>query len=129
MIVYKLKSLMTDIIYYLTLLFMRDKVSTNVLDFMRTKPTRVHIICDNIHEWNSLVKSLKIIYPNKRMVEYFKAGKSILKRGRKPVIEIDEFGFCGYTSSVNGEEYNKSYTYYRKFKLYSYKELCIWKNN
>lgn len=120
---------MTDIISYLSLLFVRDKVSTDVLAFMKTKPTRVHIMCDNIHEWNSLVKSLKMIYPNKRMVEYFKAGKSILKRGRKPVIEIDEFGFCSYTSSPNVEEYNKSYTYYRKFKLYYYKELWIWKNN
>lgn len=118
---------MTDIISYLSLLFVRDKVSTDVLAFMKTKPTRVHIMCDNIHEWNSLVKSLKI--PCSRRVRYLEAGKSILKIGRKPVIEIDEFGSCGYTSSINIGEYNKSYIYYRKFKLYYYKELWIWKNN
>ena len=68
MITCKLRQLMLDILAYLTLLFIRDKVSANVVDFIGTAPTRVFIMCDNIHEWNSLVKSLKIIYPKRRVL-------------------------------------------------------------
>lgn len=129
MIICKLRQLMLDILAYLTLLFIRDKVSANVVDFIGTAPTRVFIMCDNIHEWNSLVKSLKITYPKRRVLEFLKAGKSILSSGRKPVIEIDEFGLCNYTSSKDVTGHYKDYVYYDKFKLYTYKRLCLWKNS
>ena len=129
MITCKLRQLMLDILAYLTLLFIRDKVSANVVDFIGTAPTRVFIMCDNIHEWNSLVKSLKIIYPKRRVLKYLKAGKSILSSGRKPVIEIDEFGLYSYTSSKGVTEHYKDYVYYDKFRLCTYKKLCLWKNN